>query len=237
MMVITTLFQVTVIRSSPVQERENTLNLSAHALPPSYQSLMITDDSRILDLYVDDFNVDTDGKRFIWQEEEAKRNAENADNKTVGGRLIASTLVQERSHLSNGSMDDHNRGSGQMMDGSQINIDVISLGAIIALGLMIHPSEDWIQGQIPKVVLNGIKGFIHQKITSTSHQETSDYFSDESRPYTIGLLGIVKMLTVAYTAGHLDFEKLTGGHIEVEKLTVATAAAAGHLEVEKLTMA
>ncbi|XP_023752890.1 anaphase-promoting complex subunit 1 [Lactuca sativa] len=108
----------------------------------------------------------------------------------------------ERSHLSNGSMDDHNRGSGQMMDGTQINIDVTAPGAIIALGLMylktesqvilsrlcipqthfelqyvrpdfimlrvisrnlimwsrIYPSEDWIQGQIPKVVLNGIKG-------------------------------------------------------------------------------
>ena len=55
--------------------------------------------------------------------------------------------------------------------------------------------------------------------------------------YTIGLLGIVKLLTVAQTAGHLDFEKLTGGHMEVEKLTVATAAAVGHLEVEKLTVA
>ncbi|CAI9299376.1 unnamed protein product [Lactuca saligna] len=57
-------------------------------------------------------------------------------SKTVGGRLIASTLVQERSHLSNGSMDDHNHGSGQMMDGTQINIDVTAVGAIIALGLM-----------------------------------------------------------------------------------------------------
>ncbi|CAI9275613.1 unnamed protein product [Lactuca saligna] len=98
MMVIRTHFQATVIRSSPIQERENTLNLSAHALPPSYRSLMTTDDSRILDFHVD------------------------------GGRLIASTLVQERSHLSNGSMDDHNRGSGQMMDGTQINIDVTALG-------------------------------------------------------------------------------------------------------------
>nr|KAJ0190714.1 hypothetical protein LSAT_V11C800445960 [Lactuca sativa] len=34
---------------------------SAHALPPSYRSLMTTDDSRNLDFYVDD------GKRFIWQ--------------------------------------------------------------------------------------------------------------------------------------------------------------------------
>ncbi|CAI9281860.1 unnamed protein product [Lactuca saligna] len=67
MMVIRTHFQATVIRSSPIQERENTLNLSAHALPPSYRSLMTTDDSRILDFYVDDFDVDTDGKRFIWQ--------------------------------------------------------------------------------------------------------------------------------------------------------------------------
>ncbi|GJR84537.1 anaphase-promoting complex subunit 1 isoform X1 [Tanacetum coccineum] len=111
-------------------------------------------------------------------------------------------IHHERSFLSNGSTDDHNRGSGQMMDGTQINIDVTAPGAIIALGLMylktesqvilsrlcipqthfelqyvrpdfimlrvisrnlimwsrIHPSEDWIQAQIPTVVLDGIKG-------------------------------------------------------------------------------
>lgn len=125
---------------------------------------------------------------------------------TLVGRLFqyagSKEIHNERSLLSNGSTDDHNRGSGQMMDGSQINIDVTAPGAIIALGLMylktesqailsrlcipqtrfelqyvrpdfimlrvisrnlimwsrIHPSEEWIQGQIPKVVLNGIKG-------------------------------------------------------------------------------
>ncbi|KAL7611125.1 hypothetical protein Lser_V15G14086 [Lactuca serriola] len=77
----------------------------AHALPPSYGSLMTTDDSSILDFYPNNFDVDTDGKRFLWQgicklpsideerllastkmiekeliyEEEAKRNAENPD--------------------------------------------------------------------------------------------------------------------------------------------------------------
>ncbi|KAL4567269.1 hypothetical protein LXL04_022848 [Taraxacum kok-saghyz] len=39
----------------------------AQALPPQYQSLMTSDDSSILDFYPDDFNVDTDGKRFLWQ--------------------------------------------------------------------------------------------------------------------------------------------------------------------------
>nr|XP_043632201.1 anaphase-promoting complex subunit 1 [Erigeron canadensis] len=111
-------------------------------------------------------------------------------------------IHQERSLLSNKLTDDYNRGSGQMMDGTQINIDVTAPGAIIALGLIflkteslailsrlcipqthselqyvrpdfimfniisrnlimwsrIHPSEDWIQSQIPKVVLDGIKG-------------------------------------------------------------------------------
>ncbi|KAL8247802.1 hypothetical protein R6Q59_009018 [Mikania micrantha] len=111
-------------------------------------------------------------------------------------------IHHERSLLSNGSIDDHNRGSGQMMDATQINVDVTAPGAIIALGLVylktesqailsrlcipqtrfelqyvrpdfimlhvisrnlilwsrIHPSEDWIQDQIPKVVLNGVKG-------------------------------------------------------------------------------
>ncbi|KAJ9539792.1 hypothetical protein OSB04_026298 [Centaurea solstitialis] len=125
---------------------------------------------------------------------------------TLVGRLFqyagGKEIHNERSHFSNTSMDDHNRGSGQMMDGTQINIDVTAPGAIIALGLMylktesqailsklcipqthfdlqyvrpdfimlhvisrnlimwsrIHPSEDWIQGQIPNVVLGGIKG-------------------------------------------------------------------------------
>ncbi|KAI7741534.1 hypothetical protein M8C21_022341 [Ambrosia artemisiifolia] len=111
-------------------------------------------------------------------------------------------IHHERPHFCNGSIDDHNRGSGQMMDATQINVDVTAPGAIIALGLMylksesqailsrlcipqtrfelqyvrpdfimlcvisrnlilwsrIHPSEDWIRGQIPKVVLDGVKG-------------------------------------------------------------------------------
>ncbi|KAJ0855851.1 putative anaphase-promoting complex subunit 1 [Helianthus annuus] len=111
-------------------------------------------------------------------------------------------IHHERPPFCNGSIDDHNRGSGQMMDATQINVDVTAPGAIIALGLMylksesqailsrlcipqtrfelqyvrpdfimlrvisrnlilwrrIHPSEDWIKGQIPKVVLDGVKG-------------------------------------------------------------------------------
>ncbi|KAL4567271.1 hypothetical protein LXL04_022850 [Taraxacum kok-saghyz] len=79
-------------------------SMSAQALPLQYQSLMTADDSSILDFYPDDFDVDTDGKRFLWQgicklpfieedrllsetkkiekelnKEEAERNAENAD--------------------------------------------------------------------------------------------------------------------------------------------------------------
>ncbi|CAI9260790.1 unnamed protein product [Lactuca saligna] len=218
MMVIKIHFQATVIRSSPIQERENTLNLSAHALPPSYRSLMTTDDSRILDFYVDDFDVDTDGKRFIWQgickfpfiDEERlldstkmikKELTWRINIKIVGGRLIASTLVQERSHLSNGSMDDHNRGSGQMMDGTQINIDVTALGAIIALGLMY------------------LKDSSIRRLDSGLDTQSSLEWHQRIHP------------------SEDYFEKLTGGHMEVEKLIVATTAAAGHLEVEKLIVA
>ncbi|CAI9299034.1 unnamed protein product [Lactuca saligna] len=144
MMVIRTHFQATVIRSSPIQERENTLNLSAHALPPSYRSLMTTDDSRILDFYVDDFDVDTDGKRFIWQGI-CKFPFIDEERLLDSTKMIKKELT-ERSHLSNGSMDDHNRGSGQMMDGTQINIDVTALGAIIALGLMYLKVTLWQEG-------------------------------------------------------------------------------------------
>eukprot|EP00261_Vitis_vinifera_P034772 XP_019076015.1 PREDICTED: 5'-3' exoribonuclease 3 [Vitis vinifera] len=40
---------------------------SAHALPKAYQPLMIDEDSNIIDFYNTNFEVDTDGKRFIWQ--------------------------------------------------------------------------------------------------------------------------------------------------------------------------
>ncbi|CAI9281861.1 unnamed protein product [Lactuca saligna] len=117
---------------------------SAHALPPSYRSLMTTDDSRILDFYVDDFDVDTDGKRFIWQGI-CKFPFIDEERLLDSTKMIKKELT-ERSHLSNGSMDDHNRGSGQMMDGTQINIDVTALGAIIALGLMYLKVTLWQEG-------------------------------------------------------------------------------------------
>ncbi|KAI3693172.1 hypothetical protein L6452_33003 [Arctium lappa] len=78
--------------------------MSAHALPVSYQSLMTDEDSSIRDFYPTEFDMDMDGKRYLWQgicklpfieeerllaatkkiekelsEEEAKRNAENVD--------------------------------------------------------------------------------------------------------------------------------------------------------------
>ncbi|KAK9734610.1 hypothetical protein RND81_04G151700 [Saponaria officinalis] len=40
---------------------------SAHALPKAYQDLMVRDDSKIVEFYPKDFEVDTDGKRFLWQ--------------------------------------------------------------------------------------------------------------------------------------------------------------------------
>ncbi|CAI9281372.1 unnamed protein product [Lactuca saligna] len=105
---------------------------------------MTTDDSRILDFCVDDFDVDTDGKRFIWQGI-CKFPFIDEERLLDSTKMIKKELT-ERSHLSNGSMDDHNRGSGQMMDGTQINIDVTALGAIIALGLMYLKVTLWQEG-------------------------------------------------------------------------------------------
>ncbi|CAI9302920.1 unnamed protein product [Lactuca saligna] len=173
---------------------------------------MTTDDSRILDFYVDDFDVNTDGKRFYLAgylqasfNNEGSIEQNTSLSKTVGGRLIASTLVQERSHLSNGSMDDHNRGSGQMMDGTQINIDVTALEAIISLGLMylkaLYPTNTF--------RISRCEAPLHN---APCHFQIRDLF---------------EKLTVATAAaaGHLEIKKLTmakiGVHLEVEKLTVA----------------
>ncbi|TKY67031.1 5'-3' exoribonuclease 3 [Spatholobus suberectus] len=40
---------------------------SAHALPKAYAQLMLDENSRIFDFYPQDFEVDTEGKRFTWQ--------------------------------------------------------------------------------------------------------------------------------------------------------------------------
>ncbi|XP_057455920.1 5'-3' exoribonuclease 3-like isoform X2 [Lotus japonicus] len=40
---------------------------SAYALPKSYSKLMIDEDSKILHWYPQDFEVDTEGKRYMWQ--------------------------------------------------------------------------------------------------------------------------------------------------------------------------
>ncbi|KAK7263446.1 hypothetical protein RJT34_31036 [Clitoria ternatea] len=40
---------------------------SASALPKAYAQLMLDENSRLIDLYPQDFEVDTEGKRFMWQ--------------------------------------------------------------------------------------------------------------------------------------------------------------------------
>ncbi|KAL0341266.1 UNVERIFIED_CONTAM: Anaphase-promoting complex subunit [Sesamum radiatum] len=96
----------------------------------------------------------------------------------IGGK----ELHNDRVPLFSSSADEHNRNAGQIIDGNLFNIDVTAPGAIIALALMylktesqlivsrlsipqtklscstIHPSEDWIEAQIPEVVKNGVKG-------------------------------------------------------------------------------
>ncbi|OVA02727.1 Anaphase-promoting complex subunit 1 [Macleaya cordata] len=55
----------------------------------------------------------------------------------IGGK----ELHNERSLIMAPSIDDHNRGVGQMMDGTPINVDVTAPGAIIALALMFLKTE------------------------------------------------------------------------------------------------
>ncbi|XVF84048.1 hypothetical protein PTKIN_Ptkin16aG0543300 [Pterospermum kingtungense] len=55
----------------------------------------------------------------------------------IGGKEIRN----ERSLLLAASMDEHSRGTGQMMDGATFNVDVAAPGAIIALALMFLKSE------------------------------------------------------------------------------------------------
>ncbi|GMI87289.1 pollen calcium-binding protein 1, EMBRYO DEFECTIVE 2771, anaphase promoting complex 1 [Hibiscus trionum] len=55
----------------------------------------------------------------------------------IGGKEIRN----ERSPLIATSVDEHNRGTGQMMDGTTVNVDVTAPGAMIALALMFLKSE------------------------------------------------------------------------------------------------
>ncbi|XP_057499066.1 anaphase-promoting complex subunit 1-like isoform X2 [Actinidia eriantha] len=55
----------------------------------------------------------------------------------VGGK----ETHNERSFPLTVSIDDHNRVAGQMMDGTQVNVDITAPGAIIALALMFLKSE------------------------------------------------------------------------------------------------
>ncbi|KAK1310038.1 5'-3' exoribonuclease 3 [Acorus calamus] len=47
---------------------------SAHALPTPYGRLMTLEESKIIDFYPNEFDIDMDGKRFMWQEDESRRN-------------------------------------------------------------------------------------------------------------------------------------------------------------------
>lgn len=127
--------------------------MSAQALPHLYQSLMTADDSSILDLYPNDFEVDTDGKRFLWQgicklpfieeerllaetkkieselsEEEAKRNAENVDK----------LLLHSSEPLSLWIISTFNE-SSTIEQNSSIKIDTSLSGDITGF---VHPKRD-----------------------------------------------------------------------------------------------
>ncbi|XP_022745935.1 anaphase-promoting complex subunit 1-like isoform X2 [Durio zibethinus] len=55
--------------------------------------------------------------------------------------ICGKEIRNERSLLLAASMDEHSRGTGQMMDGTTVNVDVAAPGAIIALALMFLKSE------------------------------------------------------------------------------------------------
>nr|KAJ0213582.1 hypothetical protein LSAT_V11C400225170 [Lactuca sativa] len=125
----------------------------AHALPPSYRSLMTTDDSRILDFFVDDFDVDTDGKRCIWQgicklpfiDEERLLALTKMIKKELTVQNLALRIIT--SFNNEGSIEQKTCLSGElisyMMDGTHMNIDVTALGAIMALDLMYSKATLW----------------------------------------------------------------------------------------------
>ncbi|XP_028767841.1 5'-3' exoribonuclease 3-like [Neltuma alba] len=100
---------------------------SAHALPKSYSQLMVDEQSNIIDFYPHNFEVDTDGKRFMWQgtlklpfidearlltesrklekeltEEEAIRNSVGSDLLFVAGSTkLAAKIRSSRQNVAN----------------------------------------------------------------------------------------------------------------------------------------
>ncbi|KAK9279110.1 hypothetical protein L1049_012785 [Liquidambar formosana] len=107
---------------------------SAHALPKAYQELMTNEQSNIIEFYPSDFDVDTDGKRYMWQgicklsfieeerllletrklekelqDKEATRNVENVDQLLVRssnnlGSQILSIYQRQVSGKQNGTI-------------------------------------------------------------------------------------------------------------------------------------
>ncbi|XP_062171229.1 5'-3' exoribonuclease 3-like [Alnus glutinosa] len=135
-------------KGSPLKPFDNLLAVlpikSAHVLPKVYQALMTDAEFKLIDFYPIDFDVDLDGKRFMWQ---------GISKLPFVGE---ERLLSETKELEGGLLGDEALRNGN-------NVDQLYVSSTHKLALQIlslSPNENEVV-EIDTSMSDGISGFIH----------------------------------------------------------------------------
>lgn len=100
---------------------------SAHALPKAYAQLMLDENSRIINFYPSDFEVDTEGKHFMWRLTRGLKN-ELSENEAIRNSVkLDSLFVRSTSKLA------EKMGSLSLVSKLETRISSDGIGGIISL--------------------------------------------------------------------------------------------------------